>query len=279
MSLLFRDTELMELMQDFYVLTGIRTVLFDADFIELAAYPKGEHSFCHCMRRDPEFLERCHRSDRQAFEKCRQKGELQIFTCHAGLVEACAPIKSNGKIMGYLMLGRITDIKSKDELLVRVFERCGEYKIPRDYDEKIRKIKYRNEKQIQAAAKILDACCEYVRLRELVHPSGKQLIDSLERYVDLHIREDINIESLCRELNVSRTRLYETVSPYINGGIAAYIKNRRLEYAKELLKTTEMTIPEISDACGFADYNYFLRLFKQKYGMSTKQMRKENSAV
>ncbi len=275
MPLLFRDAELMELMQDFYVLTGIRTVLFDSDFIELAAYPKGEHSFCHCMRRDPEFLERCHKSDRQAFEKCRQKGALHIFTCHAGLVEACAPIKSNGAIIGYLMLGRITDIKNKDELIFKVLERCGEYKIPREYREKIKGIKYRNEKQIQAAAKILDACCEYVRLRELVHPSGKQLIDSLERYLDSHICEDISVERLCRELDVSRTRLYQTVRPHINGGIAAYIKHRRLEYAKKLIKSTDMTIPEISNACGFADYNYFLRSFKQKYGMSTKQMRKE----
>ncbi len=275
MSLLFRDAELFELMEDFYVLTGIRTVLFDEDFRELAAYPKGEHSFCHCMRKEPEFIKMCHKSDRQAFKKCRKTGEIHIFTCHAGLCEACAPIKSNGKIMGYLMLGRITDIKNKDELVMRVLESCGEYDIPPEFEDKIRKIKYRNEKQIRAAAKILDACCEYVKLRELVHPSGKQLIDSLERYVDMHIREDISVERICRELDISRTRLYETLRPHLNGGIAAYVKQRRLEYAKELIKSTEMSIPEISDACGFADYNYFLRSFKQKYGMSTKQFKKE----
>ncbi len=273
MSLLFRDAELFELMEDFYVLTGIRTVLFDEDFRELAAYPMGEHSFCHCMRKNESFLERCHKSDRQAFEKCRKKGEIHIFTCHAGLCEACAPIKSNGKVMGYLMLGRITDIKNKDELVSRVLERCGEYDVPQDHEDKIRKIKYRSEKQIRAAAKILDACCEYVKLRELVHPSGKQMIDLLERYVDMHIREDISVERICRELDISRTKLYETLRPHLNGGIAAYVKHRRLEYAKELVKSSEMTIPEISDACGFADYNYFLRSFKQKYGMSTKQFR------
>ena len=46
-------------------------------------------------------------------------------------------------------------------------------------------------------------------------------------------------------------------------------------YAKNLVLTTDMTIPEIASAAGFSDYNYFLRLFKQKYSMSTKQMRKE----
>ena len=63
----------------------------------------------------------------------------------------------------------------------------------------------------------------------------------------------------------------------MNGGIAAFIKNKRLERAKELLKTTDMTISEISDACGFSDYNYFLREFKKKYGTTTKQIRKDET--
>jgi AraC-like DNA-binding protein len=177
--------------------------------------------------------------------------------------------------MGYMMLGRITDKKNKVELVGTVMSRCRGYGTGAEVEEMIKRIKYRNEKQIQAAAKILDACCEYVKLREMVHPSGKRLIDSVERFVEEHISEEITVERLCEEFDISRTKLYETVRPYTNGGIAAFIKHKRLEYAKNLLKTTEMSIPQVADAAGFSDYNYFLRLFKQKYGISTKQMRKE----
>ncbi len=275
MPLLYRDAELVELMKDFYSISGIRIVLFDASGEELVAYPKGEHSFCHCMRKDPRFLAKCRESDRCAFERCRQTNKLHISKCHAGLIEASVPMISDGRIIGYMMLGRITDKKDKTELVGAVKTRCREYKIDSEIEEKIHKIKYRNEKQIRAAAKILDACCEYVRLRELVHPSGKRLIDSVGRFVDEHISEDIDVERICREFDISRTRLYETVRPYTNGGIAAFVKNKRLEYAKELIRTTEMSISEISDACGFADYNYFLREFKRRYGVSTKRMRKD----
>jgi AraC-like DNA-binding protein len=275
MALLYRDIELMELMQDFYVLTGIRIALFDANGVELISYPQGEATFCHCMRKNPEFRAKCRESDENAFEKCRQTHKLHIFKCHAGLIEASVPMIEDGKVMGYMMLGRITDKKNKVELVGTVMSRCRGYGTGAEVEEMIKRIKYRNEKQIQAAAKILDACCEYVKLREMVHPSGKRLIDSVERFVEEHISEEITVERLCEEFDISRTKLYETVRPYTNGGIAAFIKHKRLEYAKNLLKTTEMSIPQVADAAGFSDYNYFLRLFKQKYGISTKQMRKE----
>ncbi len=275
MPLLFHDTELLELMRDFYAISGIRIVLFDANFEELIAYPKGEHSFCHYMRKNPDFLAKCRESDREAFERCRRTNKLCISKCHAGLIEASVPMISDGKIIGYMMLGRITDKKDKIELVGALKARCREYGIDDDTEEKIKKIKYRSESQIRAAAKILEACCEYVRLRELVHPSGKRLIDSVEKFIEEHISEEISVERICREFDISRTKLYETLRPYTNGGIAAFVKNKRLEHAKELLRSVDMSVNEISEACGFADYNYFLREFKKKYGVSTKRMKKD----
>ena len=39
MNLEYNEMELHELMKDFYVLTGIRIVLFDLDYNELLSYP------------------------------------------------------------------------------------------------------------------------------------------------------------------------------------------------------------------------------------------------
>jgi len=61
---------------------------------------------------------------------------------------------------------------------------------------------------------------------------------------------------------------------YTSGGVANFIRKKRLEKAKLLIKTTEMKIPEISNAVGFSDYNYFLRVFKKQFGISPKKYRK-----
>ena len=63
------------------------------------------------------------------------------------------------------------------------------------------------------------------------------------------------------------------MKPYIDGGIATYVRKKRLSKAKALLKTTDIPIPQISDKVGFSDYNYFLRAFKKEYGISPKKVR------
>ncbi|MBQ8408372.1 MAG: PocR ligand-binding domain-containing protein [Clostridia bacterium] len=273
MALLFQDNALLELMQDFYVLTGMRIVLYDENFVKLASYPSRREAFCACMRENPAFDRKCLENDLEAHKHCIATKNLYIYKCHAGLVEAIVPITEGARIIGYIMCGQITDIENKGKNFEKLSALCREYGVESDLGELIGKIKYRSERQIRAASKILEACTEYVRLKEIVQPSGKQLIDSIELFVETHIKEEIDVDRICCEFNISRTRLYEVIRPYTDGGIAAFIKNKRLEHAKNLIKTTSLPIPQIASESGFSDYNYFLRVFKRKYGVSSKKMR------
>lgn len=272
MTLLFQDKELMELMQDFYILTGIKIVLFDENYTELISYPLDKKTFCMHMRENDEFSEKCRICDEEACRKCNMTKRLEIYKCHAGLTEAVAPVTENGKIIGYMMFGQVTDCKNREQFTVKMKNLCHDYDIDKDLDKSIRKIKYKNNKQILAAARILDAFTEYILLKEMVQLSGEKLIDSLESFIDVHISEEISVERLCSEFNISRTRLYEIMKQYTSGGIASFIKQKRLKKAKLLIKTTNMKISEISAAVGFSDYNYFLRVFKKEFGVSPKKM-------
>ena len=53
-----------------------------------------------------------------------------------------------------------------------------------------------------------------------------------------------------------------------------YVMEKRMEYAKELLKTTAHKVAEISGMAGFEDSEYFSSLFKTKYGQTPTQYRK-----
>ncbi|MBO5755097.1 MAG: PocR ligand-binding domain-containing protein [Clostridia bacterium] len=277
MALLLESTELTALMQDFYVLTGIRIVLFDEGGCELLSYPTGEESFCSCMRKNPDFEAKCAESDKRAFAACRRTKELTVYRCHGGLIEATVPIVEKGRIIGYMMLGQITDNKNKEQLFAEMRALCESYGITENLEDALRRIKYKNSTQIRSAANILAACTEYIRLKELVKPVGQQLIDSLSSYVDEHMSEDIDVSRVCEALHVSRTRLYESLRPYVKGGVADFVKQRRLLKAKELITSTDLPISAIAEAVGFADYNYFLRVFKQVYGVSSGNLRKKAS--
>ncbi|MBO5218088.1 MAG: helix-turn-helix transcriptional regulator, partial [Clostridia bacterium] len=56
--------------------------------------------------------------------------------------------------------------------------------------------------------------------------------------------------------------------------VAAFVRRRRLEHAKKLILEGKMSIPEIADTVGFSDYNYFLRVFRQEFGISPRRFAK-----
>ena len=271
MALLFHDKELTELMEDFYILTGIRIALYDKDCNRLISYPNNKETFCLCMRKNAEFDKKCKISDKNSLEKCRDKKKLYIYKCHSGLTEAVAPIIENDNVIGYMMFGQVLGNKDKNETQIKLEELCREYHMSENTYEKIKKIKYRSDRQIRAAANILDALTEYIHLKGMVQLSGKRLIEPIERYIDEHISEPLSVEQLCREFSISRTKLYKLMSEYQNGGIASFIRRRRLEASRQLIKNADMSVAEVADAVGFSDYNYFLRCFKKEYGISTKK--------
>lgn len=261
-------------MENFYTLTGLRIVLFDNEFNEIMSYPSNGNSFCSMMRTNTEFDALCRKSDITSFEKCRKTHALCVYKCHAGFIEATAPIIQNDVIIGYIMFGRITDIKNKEFAYTFADNLYKKYPLSVSMPDKFKRIKYKSAKQIIATSKILDACTSYIMFKEMIKPQNEQLIEMISNYVDIHIRERIYVDDICKAFDISRTQLYEETKQYTNGGIASFVKIKRLNKAKELVTGTSMPVSEISDKTGFSDYNYFLRVFKKYYGISPKKMRK-----
>jgi len=130
-----------------------------------------------------------------------------------------------------------------------------------------------NKNQILAATKILEVCTDYMILKEMIEEENEKLSLAAKAYIDEHLSEEINIYELCEYVGTSRTKLYETFKRDCDIGIAAYIKEKRLATARRLLKNTELSVADIAAKVGFYDYNYFSRVYKQKYGISPHKER------
>lgn len=55
-----------------------------------------------------------------------------------------------------------------------------------------------------------------------------------------------------------------------------WIRNRRLEFAHQLLHNTEQSISDICFDSGFNNYSNFIQLFRQKYSITPKKLRAQN---
>ncbi len=262
-------------MRSFYTLSGIRVVLFDADYREIIAYPQENCDFCKLMKACAKTRRKCKLADRRSFGRCERQNGLILYKCHAGLVEAAIPLHENEKIIGYLMFGQITDGTSKAPLYESIGLWQEKYGLsPTALRQSIDRIPYRSAEQIHAAAKIMEACTSYILYQELITPENDRIFVAARNYIEEHLQEEISVEQICKALDIGRTKLYEIFRNELKMGVSKYILRRRMHRAKKLLKTGELTVAQVAHSVGFIDYNYFSRVFKKIYGKSPKAYEK-----
>jgi len=270
-----RDS-LLDLMKDFNLLTGIKIALFDTDGNEILSYPEEHCPFCRYIRSSNVGEEKCVSSNKKSFERCQKSASLEVFTCHAGLIETTAPLIDNGVTIGYIMFGQLTNNSNSQEVTNKL--RMVAEKIvnsPKGVDASIYSATYKTSEQIQAAAKILEACTLYILLKDMVSIQRETFISNLNSFLMEHLSEDLSVDRLTSEFNISKNKLYDSCSKYLPTGIAEHIKLLRIDEAKRLLKETDLSVIEISDKVGFNDYNYFCRVFKKTVGMPAMKYRRD----
>jgi len=89
-----------------------------------------------------------------------------------------------------------------------------------------------------------------------------------------HLRNNnLSVCWLAKALNCSSNYLSKQFRDETGSKITHYILNIRLRNALDLLKTTTLSVKEISTACGFSDPNYFSRIFKKSTGHTPQTYR------
>lgn len=103
----------------------------------------------------------------------------------------------------------------------------------------------------------------------------QEFIDKATASVKEHISDDdFSVDQFASDLCMSRMNLYRKMRTIIGISPSDFIKNQRLEYAAHLLTTTNDSIVQIADRCGFSTPSYFTKCFKEKFGITPKEERK-----
>lgn len=104
----------------------------------------------------------------------------------------------------------------------------------------------------------------------------KKLKKEILAYLEGHYRdEDLSQTSVADAFQITNYTLSRMFKNQVGVGFTEYVNSKRLEYAKELLLTTNYSVREISVMVGFANDNYFSRIFKATVGMSPTAFREQ----
>lgn len=108
--------------------------------------------------------------------------------------------------------------------------------------------------------------------------SGKEDdIETIIGYINEHYLTIESMEEVADVFGYNYTYFSRMFKKKAGESLSRYILKKKIELAKEMLSTQqELKITEVSDLCGYNDYRYFSRVFRNEVGISPSEY-KEHS--
>ena len=107
--------------------------------------------------------------------------------------------------------------------------------------------------------------------------ASEKLKQEILNYLDENFRnQDLSQTKVADYFQISVYTLSRLFKNQFGIGFTEYVNGKRLEYAKELLLTTTLSVKEIGSMVGISDSNYFSRIFRQYTGITPTEFRNKN---
>lgn len=95
-------------------------------------------------------------------------------------------------------------------------------------------------------------------------------------FIERNFQNDISVEDIAAFCGLNRSYFGKIFKKSVGKTPQEFLLNYRMIKATELLKLTQLSIRDISNAVGYADQFHFSRAFKKIYGISPRDWRKQN---
>ena len=113
---------------------------------------------------------------------------------------------------------------------------------------------------------------------EQVHNSRlykQMVVQNVIEYLNKNFDKDIKCDILAEHVYLSTSYLSRIFKETTGKTIISYLQEIRVNYACNLLKTTNLPVYEIMSKCGYMDIKYFYDIFHKKTGKTPGNYRKD----
>lgn len=109
--------------------------------------------------------------------------------------------------------------------------------------------------------------------RHFRNDTNSKHINACKEYIYSHIKERITIEDLADEFGVSASYLSRLFKKETGISVSAYIRQQKIEIAKNLLQFSGYSIIDIANRLSFSSQSHFIQQFRESVGMTPKKYR------
>lgn len=97
------------------------------------------------------------------------------------------------------------------------------------------------------------------------------IINKIVKDIEHHYIDKLSLEKYAQEYHVTPEYLSTLFSKQVGQPFVRYLKERRMEHAKEMLSKSNKKIYQIAFDVGYTDIKYFCRIFKEVTGVSARE--------
>lgn len=103
-------------------------------------------------------------------------------------------------------------------------------------------------------------------------PKQQHSVDLIKKYLDDHFTDhDLSLEHMSRELSYNKKYISHVFKKHLGIGVIEYLHTVRIQNACTMIEQGFTSVTDIADRCGFADAQYFSKIFKTKMGVLPTQ--------
>ena len=96
----------------------------------------------------------------------------------------------------------------------------------------------------------------------------------LKRFLDQNVQTNLDLGECCRYLGIARSQLISKFKKAYGVPPMKYVKTKKIEAAKNMLRTSRASVAEIAQSLAFYDAYHFSKTFKSITGVSPTAYRK-----
>lgn len=122
------------------------------------------------------------------------------------------------------------------------------------------------------AIKVID---QIEKENEDVNPIIKRVLS----YIETNYAENMSLKTLSASFNVNTAYLGQMFIKEMGEPFSNYLNEKRINKAKELLRTTDLELNEIAELVGYVNQSYFSNLFKKATGIYPTKYRHNTRGI
>jgi AraC-like DNA-binding protein len=270
LNIIFRE-QADSLFDDLAVSLGVKMTFYSSS---LEPVNRGRHNhlsaYCAFIQDQLGLGTTCQEEDRIRCHEARDRGDINCYTCHAGLKEVVVPVILEESVLGYALMGQIRGTDSPPPpILSKAEKHSGGRQALLDAYENLPRFSL---DQFEHSVSLFKHVVTYMTEKHMVGLRSNLIIERALSYMEEHLTDNISLSQVADFTGRSPSSLSRHFKIQLGRNFKEILLDMKFKKAEKLFATNSgLSISQVSYELGFSEPAYFCRIYKKYRGMTPRQ--------